>query len=119
MNRHLCLAFGFMVCSGFGSGCSSPDDSEYARSVLPIVEARCAKCHLGDNRKGDLSLDSFDLVMKGGKSGVVVVPGDSGGSLLYQLVASEDAKKRMPRKGEALSGPDMEAIRAWIDAGAK
>jgi hypothetical protein len=103
---------------GFLVGCSPSDDGEFTRTVLPIAEAKCVKCHLDGKKRGGLSLDSHKDVFKGGKSGNVIVPGDAASSLLYQSLTGELEDLKMPKKGEPLTPEEIEAIRAWIDSGA-
>lgn len=86
-------------------------------AIAPIVEERCKKCHVEESR-GQFSMASLESALKGGKSGVVIVPGDSANSRMYQLVAGLVADKRMPPKGDPLSPEQVAAIQAWIDAGA-
>src|SRR5437667_308859 len=70
-------------------------------------------------------MESFDLLMKGGESGAVIVPGKSDESLLVRLIegrVEKDGKKLiMPpgKKREKLKPEQIALIRAWIDAGAK
>lgn len=108
------------------TGCSQPSTSSesgsatpatFAASVQPIVAQRCAKCHVEES-KGKYSLASLEAALAGGKNGAsVVIPGNSEGSLFYQMVAGT-AEKRMPPKGEPLSAEDVATIKSWIDSGA-
>ena len=112
-------------CSGPTGGSSSSDatgpestaDSvTFASAVQPIFQERCAKCHI-QGSKGDLSLESRESTLAGGEEGSDIVPGDSAGSLLYQMVSGQ-AEKRMPPKGDPLSDDEIATIQSWIDAGA-
>lgn len=89
----------------------------FADSIYPVFEANCADCHITKIR-GELSLADLADVFDGGESGDAVLPGNSEGSLLYQLVTSTDADERMPRKADALSANDIALIKIWIDSGA-
>src|SRR5438046_4234088 len=70
-------------------------------------------------------MESHELLMKGGESGAVIVPGKSDESLLVKLVegrVEKDGKTLiMPpgKKRQKLKPEQIELIRAWIDAGAK
>lgn len=88
----------------------------FAASVAPIIQERCATCHIEDS-KGGLSLDSLENALAGGKKGPDIIPGDSASSPLYLMVAGQ-AEKRMPPKGEPLSDEQIATIKQWIDAGA-
>jgi mono/diheme cytochrome c family protein len=56
--------------------------------------------------------------MKGGKDGVVIVPGDPSKSLLVKGIRREGPAKPMPPKGSKLSDTDIATIERWIRAGA-
>src|SRR5947207_2567712 len=61
----------------------SPEFFEAA--VRPVLAANCYDCH-AEERMGGLRLDSRDALLKGGKSGPAIVPGDPEKSLLIQAV---------------------------------
>ena len=75
---------------------------DFARDVKPILEASCTKCHGPDKQWGQLRLDARIPAMKGGLTGLAIVPGKSAESLLYQLLVSTDDEQRMPRKAGPL-----------------
>src|SRR5947209_4103133 len=54
----------------------------YVGKVKPIFEANCYRCHAGMNRRGGLSMATRAGLMKGGKDGVVIVPGNPAKSLM-------------------------------------
>ena len=64
----------------FGTGCSDDAHLSYAGDVAPILEARCAECHLpggeGATRSGFI-VGSYETVMAGTRYGAVVIPGSS------------------------------------------
>ena len=64
-----------------------------------------------------LELTSRENVLKGGTRGPAVKPGHSADSLLFQAVA-RTGKLSMP-PGPKLPADEIEALRAWIDAGAE
>ena len=70
--------------------------------------------------KGGLRLDSYELLMKGGKDGPVIVAGRAGKSLLLERVTlPPDQKQFMPAEGRPPLKPEEIAwIRAWIQQGA-
>ncbi|GMV99015.1 MAG: hypothetical protein AMXMBFR84_01540 [Candidatus Hydrogenedentota bacterium] len=85
-------------------------------SAKAIFEAKCAGCHIEQN-KGGLSLASLESTLTGGKSGPVVVAGSADTSLLYAMVAGT-AEKKMPPKGEGLTPEQLATLKSWIDGGA-
>jgi mono/diheme cytochrome c family protein len=84
--------------------------------VRPILKAHCWQCH-GEEQELKGSLDSrlARFLVKGGDSGPAIVPGNHGASLLYERITTGE----MPPGDKKLSADQIEAIAAWIDAGAK
>lgn len=70
------------------------------------------------NRRGGLSMSTQAALRKGGKDGVVVVPGDPAKSLLVKGIRREPPARPMPPKGSPLSDADVAIIERWIRAGA-
>jgi hypothetical protein len=98
-------------------------DSDFA-PVAKIISEHCLDCHAVQDPEGKLVLETYDLLMKGGESGPVVVPGKSGESLLVKMIEGKfqkDGKTKFmpPGKREKLKPEQIAVIRAWIDAGAK
>jgi|KBSSwiStaDraftv2_1062776.scaffolds.fasta_scaffold1187105_2 mono/diheme cytochrome c family protein len=92
----------------------------YKTRVRPIFQENCYRCHGGMNRRGGLSLATRAGILKGGKDGVVVVPGNPGASLLVKLIRHEGSApdpKPMPPKTK-LSDADIATVERWVRAGA-
>lgn len=92
----------------------------YTTKVRPIFEANCYRCHGGMNHRGGLNLATRAGVMKGGKDGAVVIPGDPGASLLVKLIRHEGPTNDpgpMPPKSK-LSDADIATVERWVRAGA-
>jgi mono/diheme cytochrome c family protein len=111
---------------------------DFVKDVQPIFKASCVKCH-GVNQEEPkkkaaslLWLDDKKAAMKGGKSGVDIIPGNAKDSLLFKLLAGpvmvhvEDDDKQVPpmpkvKKGQTwkpLSDQQVATIKLWIDQGA-
>jgi cytochrome c len=93
----------------------------YTQKVRPILQTNCGKCHFDMNHKGGLSLMTKASTLKGGRDGVVIVPGDPANSLLVKLIRHEgpaDDPKPMPPKSPKISDADIATITAWVKAGA-
>jgi hypothetical protein len=101
-------------------GSASSSDSFYARHIHPILDANCSSCHGEGQAKGGLRMDSFELLMKGGKDGPVIVAGSSANSVLFRRITlPPDHKQFMPAEGRPPLQPEEIAwIKAWIDQGA-
>ena len=93
----------------------------YTEKVRPILQTNCGKCHFDVNHKGGLSLQTKASTLKGGRDGVVIVPGDPASSLLVKLIRHEgpaDDPKPMPPKSPKISDADIATIEQWVKAGA-
>ena len=95
-------------------------DSFYALQIRPILDANCYSCHSQTKVKGGLRLDSYARLMRGGRSGAVIVPGRPDQSSLFKRITlPPDDKKFMPSDGKPPLKPEQIAwIKAWIAAGA-
>lgn len=97
---------------------------EFARDIQPIFERSCIGCHGGPQPKAAFTLDSRDALLKGGQSGdPAIVPGNADDSPLFRQVSDIIEDLEMPplnrrEKYPALSGDELERLRAWINAGA-
>lgn len=92
---------------------------DFHNDVAPILREYCAGCHNNDDLDGELSVETFRSLMKGGESGQALVPGKASDSLFIKVLTG-GSKPKMPPKREPQ--PPAEAIavlQAWIDAGAK
>ena len=93
--------------------------------VEAIFTQHCLECHGSTEPEGKLILESHELLMKGGGSGAVIVPGKSEESLLMRMIegrVEKDGKKLImppPKKRDTLKAEEIALIRAWIDAGAR
>ena len=89
--------------------------------VIPILLRHCTTCH-GLRRQGnDLDLRSRASMMRGGKSGPALIPGEPDRSLMVEMIRSGKMppKKRLFEVGVTpVSDPDLEKLRQWIQQGA-
>jgi hypothetical protein len=81
-----------------------------------LLSANCEACH-GQARMSGLDVRDIGGILRGGKRGPSVVPGNGSASLLYQAISQTGDLKMPP--GKPLSTADVETVRQWIDAGAK
>ena len=92
-------------------------DVDFAHQIVPILRQHCAKCHLGDAKKGGLSLNTRESLLAGSENGVVVEPGKVKPSHLLELLISTDPDERMPPKGDRVSPDQFADLQAWVLAG--
>ena len=96
------------------------DKLVFQHIILPILEAKCNKCHNEAKSKGDLRMDTYELAMKGGENGDNIVAGDPDKSLTVQRMALPlDDDEHMPPEGkDQPTKEEMELIKWWIKEGA-
>ncbi len=100
-----------------GAAFTAPPKVDFGRDVQPILTARCNTCHGGDKRSGGLSTKDYEEVLRGGRSGGAILPGDSKNSLLVQRIT--DRAPLMPLGGPPLNTEELATLRTWIDEGAR
>jgi mono/diheme cytochrome c family protein len=101
----------------------APSGVSYNKEVQPILARNCSECH-APGQKGfeasGLDTTSYQALMKGGKFGPLVKPGDALSSSLNMLVEGRaHASIRMPHGREKLPDKDIEALKVWVNEGAK
>jgi len=87
-------------------------------TVQPILADHCIRCH-GESADGALSILSYEAVMKGGKSGDFVIPGNPDESRLITSVEKTREPFMPPRIFPALTEDRIGALRQWISEGAE
>ncbi|HEX7446808.1 MAG TPA: PSD1 and planctomycete cytochrome C domain-containing protein [Pirellulales bacterium] len=93
------------------------DEPFFREQVAPIFEARCVRCHQGDEPKGGLSLATAAAMAHGGESGPVITAGKPDESLLIDYISGE--QPQMPKGAPPLSREQVAIVRRWIAEGAK
>ncbi|HEV3078176.1 MAG TPA: DUF1553 domain-containing protein [Gemmataceae bacterium] len=90
--------------------------ADFESAFARVVVKNCVNCHNATDLKGRLDLTQRQTLLKGGKSGPVVVAGKPDESYLIERVTEGS----MPPKGKGrrLSAQEVEALRAWVANGA-
>lgn len=93
----------------------------YKEVIVPILADNCYKCHSDKKQKGQLRLDTPELIAKGGKSGVPIIK--AGNSDESELISRlhlplNDDMHMPPKKGSELSDAQIEILEWWINEGA-
>jgi len=92
---------------------ASAAEVSFQDRIQPIVLKNCNGCHTFGGHAGELRMDSYATLLKGGDRGAVIVPGSPETSLLMKAVRYEDADLKMPPRGK-ISDSDIAAIDKWI-----
>ena len=92
---------------------------DFVKDVYPVFQRSCFECHDAAKHKGGLRLDDREAAFKGGDSGDTIVKGKPDQSELVNRICLPKADRDvMPNRGDKLTKPEIDKIRAWIAAGA-
>jgi WD40 repeat protein/mono/diheme cytochrome c family protein len=94
-----------------------PLAAQDAAGAAQVFARNCTGCHSASSKVAGLNLETSEGLLQGGKKGAVIVPGKSEQSRLY-LMMSGQAQPAMPVGGK-VSPADLQAVKQWIDGGAK
>src|SRR5471032_759819 len=95
------------------------DDAFFERKIRPILAGTCFKCHGGEKTNGKLRIDSRAALLKGGRSGPALVPGDAEKSLLVRALRhAKDVEPMPPPPGKKLSDEVIADFARWVKDGA-
>jgi mono/diheme cytochrome c family protein len=109
--------FALAVASASSASAAEPDGPVMFESqVRPILKAHCYGCHGEEPKiKAKLDLRFVRAMLKGGRSGEAIVPGDREGSFLWHRITADE----MPPGDAKLSDQEKATIFTWIKQGAR
>ena len=87
---------------------------DFHRDVAPILRQYCVGCHNNDDLEGELSVETFKLLMKGGENGIPIKAGDQFESLLAKVITKKAKPYMPPRQEPQLSASQIDTILRWI-----
>jgi hypothetical protein len=94
----------------------------FKADVQPLLKRNCVICHRPGGEgyaASGLSLESYASLMKGTKSGPVIVPGSSASSILVRSVdRNANPPVVMPHRNPPLPKKDIKMLKAWVNQGA-
>ena len=103
-------------------GCS-PSSPSYSRDVQPLLSKYCYECHTPGKQGAEASgfdMTTYESLMKGGKFGALIKPGDAMTSALNMLVEGRvHPSIRMPHGKDKMSEKETEILKNWVNEGAK
>lgn len=126
------MVHGETYLTEFAPGRSEPGKAEvaelpveakpiYGHIIQPIFDAKCTECHYEGKIKGDLRMDSYEWLARGGENGPSFEPGDAEASeLVFRVTIDEDDDEFMPPKGktEPMTEGEIALLEWWINKGA-
>jgi len=98
----------------FNTGEGTKVEGEGIDAVKQIMEGNCVSCHGDSSPSANLSLTS-DAFCDAVLDGRLVIPNDSGGSVLQQRIEGDPSP--MPPAG-LMDDSNIQIVADWIDAGA-
>lgn len=92
----------------------------YQDVVAPMLEAKCWKCHNEEKIKGKFRMDTYELLVKGGKEGEGLIAGDAAKSniIIRSELPVDDDERMPPDEKPGLSADELAVVKWWINAGA-
>jgi uncharacterized membrane protein len=92
----------------------------YANVVAPMLEEKCWKCHNEEKTKGKLRMDTYELLVKGGKEGPALEPGkaDESNIIIRCELPIDDDERMPPDEKPGLTPEQLTVIKWWINSGA-
>jgi hypothetical protein len=116
----------FSVCAAalaMAVAACAPRGISYQADVRPILEQHCLECHApggaGQVASG-FDMSSYESLMRGGKFGPFVVPGDVLASNLIILVEGRAHPSiTMPHGRGKIPAADIEVLKTWVQEGAR
>jgi uncharacterized membrane protein len=97
------------------------EDAEVFKDMVrPILETKCMGCHNSKKAKGELVMETPELLVKGGKKGKLWDSTEADfGLLMRRIHLPLEAKKHMPPQGKPqLSEQEISILSQWIKSGA-
>jgi len=86
----------------------------YNDVIKPILQTKCYGCHGPNKQKGKLRMDDVAMLMKGGKDGKVVEPGNADASeMIKRLLLPVDNDDHMPPKEKSQPSESQIALLHW------
>jgi len=92
----------------------------YPDVIQPILQTKCYSCHGKNKQKGKLRMDDSLRLMKGGKDGPVIIPGNVEKSEMAKRISlpREDDDHMPPKEKPQPTEQEIALIHWWIKSGA-
>ncbi|MCA9057204.1 MAG: DUF1549 domain-containing protein, partial [Planctomycetaceae bacterium] len=102
------------------SNSATADNELFRTQVARVFTQKCISCHRPDQAKGGLDLTTRAALLRGGDSGVALVPGIAEESSVYLrvLAPGPGESPEMPEQGDPLTEAEALSLKQWIQEGA-
>ena len=114
---------GFSMLPLLLAACGGEPAVSYSQDVKPILDKNCLECHQagGDGLVASgLNMMTYEDLMKGTRSGPMIIAGDvEGSNLLVLMEGRADPSISMPHGAQkSIPKQDIQTIKLWIKQGA-
>jgi hypothetical protein len=111
------VRYGILIFTLSFVGLAADPAEHFELKVRPILANRCFGCH-STAPLGGLTMTSRNGLLKGGKTGPAVVPGNVTESLLVQSIEHTNDKLKMPMGGGKIPEAEITVLKQWVKDGA-
>jgi hypothetical protein len=111
MTRSIAALAAVVILSAANTAFAQSAQQAFEKEILPLLTAKCGKCHGQKTQKAQLNLLTVGGLQKGGESGSAFVAGDLEESLIWQMIDGGE----MPPKGQTkLTKTEKQKLKNWI-----
>lgn len=95
--------------------------SVFRAAIFPMLDRKCISCHNPKKKKGELILIDEENILKGGESGLVIVPEKLMDSeILKRILLDVRHEDHMPPSGKPqLTASELSLFKTWVAQGAE
>lgn len=106
-----------LACSIFFGLSAVPSSAQstppsYKEQIIPLLAAKCGKCHGEKTQKAQLNLLTVAGLQKGGESGSAFAAGRLDDSMIWQMI---DAGEMPPEGQPGLSATEKTLLKTWLE----
>ena len=118
LHRFLPAATAAAILVAFDATTAATAAPSFERDVAAILRTRCVGCHHEGDASGELSMETFALLAKGGTSGPAFTAGDAQASLLVKRLEATGDDHMPPVDQPQPTAAEKATLAAWVAAGA-
>ncbi|MBB5039238.1 c-type cytochrome domain-containing protein [Prosthecobacter dejongeii] len=94
----------------------------FEKQLWPVLKDNCLACHNKTTTKGELNMETPELMIEGGENGKGIERGQGDKSLIYLAAAGEWDSEMPPKSNKVgavkLTSGELALLKQWIDEGA-